>query len=210
MIDDLACLMYLLAYDDTAEGPYDRSRTELLVRAAALVDLASRGRLGEDRGTVTVLDAEPTGIAALDAILGDAAGRSWKRLIRRRRKQTLRQVEGRLVAAGLLTVKPRSGFRTRGPTMADRSVPVALRARVSDALHGDGTVAELPTADAALVALAAAGGVHSAVSRRDRRISWARIDACTGRLAALGPGLEQAVRTLPMTMVAARGGMGGA
>ncbi|MEU2736885.1 GPP34 family phosphoprotein, partial [Streptomyces sp. NPDC007095] len=53
MNHDLACLMYLLAHDDAAEGPYDRSRTELLVRAAALADLALRGRLREDGGTLT-------------------------------------------------------------------------------------------------------------------------------------------------------------
>lgn len=93
--------MYLLAYDDAAEGPYDRSRTELLVRTAALVDLALRGRLEEDGGgTVTVSGAQPTGDPVLDGVLRDAAaGHGWKRLVRRHRKQTLIQVENRLAAA---------------------------------------------------------------------------------------------------------------
>ncbi|MFJ9821281.1 GPP34 family phosphoprotein [Streptomyces sp. NPDC101151] len=211
MIDDLPCLMYLLAHDEAAEGPYDRSRAQLLLRAAALVDLALRGRLGEDGGTVTVSGTEPTGNLVLDGVLRDAAaGHGWKHLMRRHRKRTLTEVEDRLATAGLLTVKaPRTRFGTRRLTMTDRAVPGALRARVSAALHGDGPVQEIPAADAALLALAAAGGVRSVVSRRDHKTFRARIDTCTGNLAALAPGLEKAVRALPTTMIAARGGMGG-
>ena len=210
MTDDLACLMYLLAHDEAAEGPYDRSRTELLVRAAALVDLALRGRLGEDGGTVTVSGTDPAGDPVLDGVLRDAAGHGWKALVRRHRKRTLTEVEDRLAAAGLLTVKaPRTRFGTRRVTVTDRAVPAALRARVSTALHGDGPVREIPAADAALLALAAAGGIRSVLSRQDQKTFRARVDACTGRLAALAPGLETAVRALPMTMLAAQGGMGG-
>lgn len=203
--------MYLLGHDNVAEGPYDRSRTELLVRAAALVDLALRGRLGEDGGTVTVSGTEPTGDPVLDGVLRDAAaGHGWKALVRRHRKRTLTEVEDRLAAAGLLTVKvPRTRFGARRLTVTDRAVPAALRARVSAALHGDGPVQEIPAADAALLALAAAGGIRSVVSRQDQKTFRARIDACTGRLAALAPGLETAVRALPITMIAAQGGMGG-
>ncbi|MFJ1969200.1 GPP34 family phosphoprotein [Streptomyces sp. NPDC087903] len=211
MNDDLACLLYLLAHDDAAEGPYDRSRTQLLVRAAALIDLALRGRLGENGGTVTVSGTEPTGDPVLDRVLRDvAAGLGWKHLMRRHRKQTLIQVEDRLAAAGLLTVKaPRTGFGRRRLSLTDRAVPAALHARLSAALHGDGPVREIPAADAALLALAAVGGIRSVVSRQDHRTFRARIDACTGRLAHLAPGLENAVRALPTTMIAAQGGMGG-
>ncbi|GHE14026.1 GOLPH3/VPS74 family protein [Streptomyces alanosinicus] len=211
MIDDLPCLMYLLAYDDAAEGPYDRSRTELLVRAAALVDLALRGRLREDGGTVTVSGTEPTGDPVLDGILRDAvAGHGWKRLVRRHRKRTLTQVEDRLAATGLLTVTaPRAPFGTRRLTVTDPTVPAALRARVSAALNGQGPVQDIPAADAALLALAAAGGVRPVVTRQDQKTFRARIDACTQCLAALAPGLEKTIRALPTTMIAAQGGMGG-
>ncbi|QIY75513.1 GPP34 family phosphoprotein [Streptomyces sp. RLB1-33] len=210
MNDDLACLMYLLAHDDAAEGPYDRSRTELLVRAAALADLALRGRLREDGGTLTVSGMETAGDPVLDGVLRDAAGRGWKQLVRRHRKRTLTEVEDRLAVAGLLTVKaPRTRFGTRRLTVTDRAVSAALRARVSAALHGDGPVQEIPVADGVLLALAAAGGLRSVVSREDQKTFRARIDACTGHLAALAPGLEKAVRALPMTMIAAQGGMGG-
>ena len=202
--------MYLLAHDDAAEGPYDRSRTELLVRAAALADLALRGRLREDGGTLTVSGMETTGDPVLDGVLRDAAGHGWKHLVRRHRKRTLTEVEDRLAVAGLLTVKaPRTRFGTRRLTVTDRAVSAALRARVSAALHGDGPVQEIPAADGVLMALAAAGGIRSVVSREDQKTFRARIDACTGHLAALAPGLENAVRALPMTMIAAQGGMGG-
>ncbi|MFF2996521.1 GPP34 family phosphoprotein [Streptomyces sp. NPDC057950] len=210
MTDDLPSLVYLLAYDDSAQGPYDRARTELLVRAAVLIDLALRGRLGEDGGTVIVSGTEPTGSPVLDAALRDAAGHGWKQLLRHRRERTLTEVEDRLAGAGLLTVKePRTRFGSRRLVLTDRAVPAALRARVSAALRGEGSVREIPAADAALLALAAAGGVRSVVSRQDQKTFRARIDACTGRLATLAPGLEKAVRALPMTMIAAQGGMGG-
>ncbi|MGW1209426.1 GOLPH3/VPS74 family protein [Streptomyces sp. NPDC002499] len=211
MIDDLPCLMYLLAHDESADGPFDRSRTELLIRAAALVDLASRGRLREAGGTVAVSGTEPIGDPVLDGVLRDAAGgHGWRHLVRSRRKRTLTQVEDLLAAAGLLTVRTaRTPFGSRRTTVTDRAVPAALHARVSAALHGDGPVREIPATDAALLALAAAGRIRSVVSRRDQKTYRARIDACTGRLAALGPGLEKAVRALPTTMIAAQGGMGG-
>ncbi|MGW5650137.1 GOLPH3/VPS74 family protein [Streptomyces humi] len=211
MTDDLTRLVYLLAHDEAAEGPYDRSRTGLLVRAAALVDLALRGRLREDGdGSVAVSGTTPTGDPVLDGVLRDAAGHNWKHLVRRHRKRTLTGLEDRLAAAGLLTVHaPRTFLGTRRVTVTDPAVPAAVRARVLAVLHGDGPVSGLPATDAALLALAAAGGVRSVVSRRDQKAYRARIDACTGRLAALAPGLEKAVRGLPTTMVAAQGGMGG-
>lgn len=203
--------MYLLAHDDAADGPYDRSRTELLVRAAALTDLTLRGRLVDDDGTATVSGTEPTGDAVLDGVLRDAAdGHTWKHLVRRHRGRTLTEVEDRLAAAGLLNVRaPRTRFGTRRLTVTDRALSAAVRARVSTVLHGDGPVREVPAADAALLALAAAGGIRSVVSRQDHKTFRARIDACTGSLAALAPGLEKAVRALPTTMIAAQGGMGG-
>ncbi|NEB00474.1 GPP34 family phosphoprotein [Streptomyces sp. SID13726] len=203
--------MYLLAHDEQARGPYDRSRTGLLVRAAALAELALRGRLTETGGgSVTVAGTGSTGDPVLDEVLRQAPGHGWKQLVRRDRGQTLAAVEDRLAAQGLLTVEAsrlrRGGRRV---TVSDPAVLRAERERMAAVLHGATPVADIPAADAALSALAAAGKVRSVVSRQDARALRDRIDACTGRLGTLAPGLEQAVRDLPTTMIAAQGGMGG-
>lgn len=210
MINELPYRIYLLAHDDAARGPYDRSRTELLVRAAALVELALRGRLGEADGTVTVSGTGPTGDPVLDEVLAEAAGRGWKHLVRHHRKRTLTDVEDRLAAAGVLTVEaPRTPFGGRRVTVSQPEVRQAERDRVLAALHDGGPADQIPAADAALLALAAAGGIRSVVPRRHQDALKARIDACTARLAALAPGLEKTVLGLHMTMIAAQGGMGG-
>ncbi|WP_420010348.1 GOLPH3/VPS74 family protein [Streptomyces collinus] len=203
--------MYLLAHDAAAEAPYDRARTALLVRAAALTDLALRGRLREDGGTVTASGTPPTGDVVLDGVLREAGdGHGFKFLVRRHRKRTLAQVEDQLAAAGLLRVKePRTPFGARRPAVTDPAEPAALHARLATALHDATPVRELPATDAALLALASAGGIRSVVSRREDKTYRARIDACTKSLACLAPGLEHAVRDLPTTMIAAQGGMGG-
>ncbi|MFE5191521.1 GPP34 family phosphoprotein [Streptomyces sp. NPDC056628] len=211
MTDDLACAMYLLAHDEAAEGPYDRSRTALLVRACAVIDLAMRGVLGEDHGTVTVSGAPTAGGPVLDRVLRDAAeGHGWRRLLRGDRRRTLTEVEDQLAGAGVLLVtEPGTRWGARRSRLADPSAADAVRARVLAALHGNGPVRDVPAADAALLALASAGRVPTVVSRRDQKVFRDRIDACTSRLAALAPGLERAVRALPTTMVAAQGGVGG-
>ncbi|WP_317441184.1 GOLPH3/VPS74 family protein [Streptomyces collinus] len=213
MTDNLSlpCLTYLLAHDAAAEAPYDRARTALLVRAAALTDLALRGRLRQDGGTVTASGTPPTGDVVLDGVLRDAQdGHGFKYLMRRHRKRTLTAVEDQLAAAGLLTLKePRTPFGARRLTVTEPAVPAALHARLATALHGTTPVPELPATDAALLALAAAGGIRSVISRREHKTHRARVDACTKSLATLAPGLERAVRDLPTTMIAAQGGMGG-
>ncbi|MCX5049858.1 MULTISPECIES: GOLPH3/VPS74 family protein [unclassified Streptomyces] len=211
MTESLHHRMYLLAYDEEARGPYDRSRTGLLVRTAVLVELALRGRLVETGGgSVAVAGTGSTGDPVLDEMLREAPGHGWKQLVRRHSGRTLTAVEDQLAALGLLTVES-SLLRLGGRrvTVSDPGTLRAVRDRVSAVLHGNAPVAGIPVADAALAALAAAGKNRSVVSRQDARELRDRIDACTGRLGTLAPGLEKTVRGLSMTMIAAQGGMGG-
>jgi hypothetical protein len=215
--DTLPYRMYLLAHDDSARGPFDRRRTGFLVRTAVLVELALRGSLAETGdGVVRVPGSGPsTGDPVLDEVVREAAAssRGWKHLVRLHRSRTLAAVEDRLVARGLLTAAGRGGLRTRFSArrlrVSDPAAVKALTDHVSAVLHDRGPAAEVAVADAALVALCAAGGVPSVVPRRAARVHRARIDALTGRLGTLAPGLEKAVRGLRTTMVAAQGGMGG-
>ncbi|GLP64874.1 hypothetical protein TUSST3_14940 [Streptomyces sp. TUS-ST3] len=214
MTEALHHRMYLLAYDEAARGPYDRSRTGLLVRAAVLTELALRGRLTDaGDGGVTVTGTGSTGDPVLDEVVDDvlrgARGQGWKQLVRRRRRRTLTAVEDRLAALGLVTVQSSWTGRGRRVTVSDRAALRAVHDRVSAVLHGDAPVHEIPAADTALTALAAAGKVRSVLSRRDARVLRERVDACTNRLGALAPGLERAVQGLNTTMIAAQGGMGG-
>ncbi|MFJ9345404.1 GPP34 family phosphoprotein [Streptomyces sp. NPDC101237] len=213
MTDALPYRMYLLAHDDAARGPWDRRRTGFLVRAAVLVELALRGHLvpGDD-GAVRTAGSGSTGDPVLDEVLREAAGRpqGWKALVRRHRERTLRAVEDRLAALGSITVEERGGpFARRRVTVSDPAAVRALTARAAAVLHATGPAAEADAADAALVVLSAAGHVPSVAPRHDTRAHRARIDALTGRLGALAPGLEKAVRGLRTTMIAAQGGMGG-
>ncbi|MEU8928398.1 GPP34 family phosphoprotein [Streptomyces sp. NPDC048409] len=214
MTDALPYRMYLLAHDDSARGPYDRRRTGFLVRAAVLVELALRGHLvpGDGGAVRPAPEAAPTGDPVLDEVLREAAGRphGWKTLVRRHRARTLRAVEDRLAALGSVTVDERGGpFARRRVTVQDPAAVRALTARAAAVLHATGPAAEVDAADAALVVLSAAGHVPSVAPRRDTRAHRARIDALTGRLGAVAPGLEKAVRGLRTTMIAAQGGMGG-
>ncbi|MFJ6706121.1 MULTISPECIES: GPP34 family phosphoprotein [unclassified Streptomyces] len=214
MTDALPYRMYLLAHDASARGPYDRRRTGFLVRAAVLVELALRGHLvPDDDGAVRrAAEAAPTGDPVLDEVLREAAGRphGWKTLVRRHRERTLRAVEDRLAALGPVSVDQRAGpFARRRVTVSDPAAVRALTARAAAVLHATGPAAEVDAADAALVVLSAAGHVPSVAPRRDTRAHRARIDALTGRLGAVAPGLETAVRGLRTTMIAAQGGMGG-
>ncbi|MFE3163111.1 GPP34 family phosphoprotein [Streptomyces sp. NPDC059224] len=213
MTDALPYRMYLLAHDGSARGPFDRRRTGFLIRAAVLVELALRGHVVQgDDGAVRVAAAGPAGDPVLDAVLREAADapHGWGALVRRHRGSTLRAVEDRLAADGRVTLDERRGpFSTRRVTVADPAAVQALTGRVSAVLRGGGPVAEAGLADAALVALCAAGGVPSVAPRREARVHRARVDALTGRLGSLAPGLEKAVRGLRTTVIAAQGGMGG-
>lgn len=212
-MDALPYRMYLLAYDEAARGPYDRTRTGFLVRVAALVDLTLRGHLAEREGEVRVTEPGPVGDPVLDRVLDEvaAAAHGWKHLARRHRTQTLHDVEDQLAAGGRLTVAPGripvlSGRHT---TVQDPDTVRALRAHVTAVLHATTSAHEVAPEDAALVALAAAGRIGSVLSGPDQRRHHARIDDLTGRLGELAPGLETAVRGLRTTMIAAQGGMGG-
>ncbi|AYN42601.1 GPP34 family phosphoprotein [Streptomyces dangxiongensis] len=213
MTQPLYCRMYLTAYDTSADDLYDRTRTGFLLRAAVLAELAIRGNLVDSDGDALVASPGPAGDPVLDLTLDRVASdrRDWISWIRHDRKETLHAVEDRLVAQGVLTVEEKRslGRSRRAVTVTDISAVTALRATVTGLLHGTGATARIAPADAALVALAAAGGIRSVVSRSDARVRKDRIEELTGRLGAVAPGLGKAVGGLGMTLVAARGGMGG-
>ncbi|MGW8327588.1 GOLPH3/VPS74 family protein [Streptomyces sp. NPDC055897] len=203
--------MYLAAYDTDAGALYDRTRTGFLLRAALLAELACLGRVADASGEVTVTDPGGTGDPVLDFVLGRAGEhrRTWKAWVRGDREETLGAVEDRLAALGLVTVEERAAFARparREVTVRDAADVRALQARLTALLRGAGPVEAY---DAVVLALASAGRVRHLVPAADARAHRDRLDALTGRLDAIAPGLGRAVRGLGTTLVAAQGGMGG-
>ncbi|MGC0317264.1 GPP34 family phosphoprotein [Kitasatospora acidiphila] len=195
MTDALPYLTYLLAHDPAVHGPFNRARTAALVRAAVVVELALRGQLAEADGVV-----RPTGAPAdRDPVLAaarprcDAQPAGWAQLLRRDRAQTLRAVEDRLAATGLLTVEERQTLvvPTRWVTLTTPEAADAVRRRVAALLAAPGPARRVPPDDAALAALAAAAGLPPAHRGHPRGA------AMTRRLADVAPGLAQAIRNLP-------------
>jgi hypothetical protein len=211
---ELHYLVYLLAYDLDKEDLYDRTRTAFLVRAGVLTELAVRGYVVDSDGDVRVAKAAPAGDPALDEGLAQIAEhvRSWKAWLRHDYKQTLDTVETHLQTTNLLSVddhKVLGLVSRRHVTVTHPALVKELQDEARSILHGSQPASEIDPADAAAVALAAAGQVPAVVSRKDRREYKDRIDALTSRVGTIAPGLEKAFEGIRTTMIAAQGGMGG-
>jgi hypothetical protein len=205
--------VYLLAYDLDKHRLFDRTRTAFLTRAAVLIELALRGKLSVASQPL-VTRPDPTGDPVLDRALAEAQQdvRTWKALFRRDYRQTLGLVERQLESAGVIELRRRRllGLVPRHTIdMRETAAAAAVQDHVASILLGGEPVAEVSDADAVLVVLASVGHVRTVISRRDRRSRARRVDVLTVRLGAIAPGLAEAVRGLEMTMIAARGGMGG-
>jgi Golgi phosphoprotein 3 GPP34 len=211
---ELQYRVYLLAYDLDEEDLYDRTRTAFLVRAGVLTELAVRGYVVDSDGDVRVAKAGPAGDPALDEALQQIAGhdRSWKPWLRHDYKQTLDTVETHLQTTNLLSVDDNKvlGLVTRRHVTVTRPALVKeLQDEARSILHGSQPADEIDPADAAVVALAAAGLVPAVVTRQESREHRHRIEALTSRVGTIAPGLGQALEGIRTTMIAAQGGMGG-
>lgn len=206
--------VYLSAYDLGKEDLYDRPRTAFLTRAGVLTELAHHGYVADADGVVRVANAESTGDPALDEALHQIAehDRSWKSWLRHDYKQTLETIELQLQTMNLISVNRKKvlGLVSRTHvTVPDRALVEQLQQSARTILRGSRPASEIDPADAAVVALAAAGLVPAVVSRRDSHVYRERIEALTNRAGAVAPGLETAFQGIRTTIVAAQGGIGG-
>ncbi|WP_410648812.1 GOLPH3/VPS74 family protein [Amycolatopsis sp. cmx-4-54] len=163
---------YLLACDVAKGKLRDRHRASLLIRGAAMTDLALRGRVTDADGRVAVSGAGQTGDLVLDELLAEMAGerpRKWKWWVRKNARGTLESLESRLEAAGVIeleTGRTLGLFPSRRPMVRDPAVVERLRALVDQALRGSSPVSDV---DAALTALVAAVELRDVIPGRDRR-----------------------------------------
>ncbi|MFD8495484.1 GPP34 family phosphoprotein [Amycolatopsis sp. NPDC059657] len=206
---------YLLALNVERHRLPDRQRAGYLIRAAALTDLLTRGRVTDDNGMVAPVAAGATGDVVLDDVLAHIAEHrpaKWKTWIRRDFRGTLAAVEAQLEAAGVIRVdhaRVLGLFPSVRPVVLDARLVEKLRARIIEAVRGPKPVHEVTSADAALASLVAAIELKSVISGRDRRENRARLDALASQGGATVPALRKVFRDLRAVRASAASSGGG-
>jgi hypothetical protein len=193
--------LYLLAYDARRRRLTASAQLGYVLRAAALADLQLRGLLADEAGRVRA-----TGQQAAEALLGPvleqvarSRPRGWAHWVRAGQRPLQRAVRARLEAGGWIRVEPRrvlGVFPAARVTVTDRRVLEELGGIVARTLAGDQPVAAVDPADAALVALAAAGELPTAIPRRRRRQHRRRIAQLSERTGPAVPALRRVLQQL--------------
>jgi hypothetical protein len=203
-------LTYLLAVDPDRRRVVAGDRLGKLLRAAALEQLTTAGRLTDVDGRPRVSGREPAGDPLLDAVLAQLRDapkpRPWKHWVRKDARRARTEVRDRLEAAGVVAVERR---RLWGVFPADRVTLRAhrevkeLRARTARAITGTEPVARLEPETAALAAFAALGELRTVTTGRQRRQARKRIKDLVARG---GPSVRAAKKVLADDQAAAAAG----
>ncbi|MFS8202815.1 GOLPH3/VPS74 family protein [Streptomyces sp. CWNU-52B] len=217
----LPARLYLLAWDTTKLKITGASQVPHLVRAGALTELAQRGLLADVDGTVTPTDPDGrTGDPVLDGLLElieESRPHKWKTWVSLRARITLDAVQAQLAADGYLRAEKTRvlGVFPSVEYEIDRVAVVdGLREEARLVLAGPVPVDEVSERDAALVALAAAAGLRTLMSGKERRHGneWAeRVEALAERSGTATPALKQAVHEVrsALAVVMAASGVAG-
>jgi len=180
--DTLPARLYLLAYDARRGRLTARSKLAYLIRAAALVDLQLRGHLADEKGRPRAATAaSPVLDPVLESVLAEITvgkSRRWQRWVASNSRQTLRAVRDQLVTEKwirietrrLLGLIPLTTVTVRDPRVLTRLVTL-IRVALSPARPSS----QVQPRDAALVALAAAAELPTALTRQQRREHRTRI-----------------------------------
>lgn len=199
--DTLPAQLYLLAYDPRKRRIAGNLEFPYLIRAAALTDLLLSGRIRDESGKPwAVPNAPPVRDPVLADLLqkiADSRPRSWQRWIREDAKATLRAVRDGLETGRWVKVELRRPFLIFSRTLVhvrDPRVPKRLAGRVRAALSAP--LSRVDDRDAALVALAASGGLKTVLSPRQRRANKSRIKAFQERGGPAGTALRKLIQSL--------------
>ncbi|MFJ3338766.1 GPP34 family phosphoprotein [Streptomyces sp. NPDC086766] len=206
----LPARLYLLAWDTARMRITGTAHLHHLVRAGALTELAQRGLLLDDDGIATPVDLDArTGDAVLDGLLDlvrESLPRRWRTWVTLRARHTLVAVREQLAAEGYLRAEKRrvlGVFPSVEYALERVAVVDALREEAREVLGGSLPVAAVSEREAAVVALAAAAGLRTLASGRDRRRHRERIEELTERSGAAAPALRRVVREVRTAMTAA-------
>ncbi|MFF7652195.1 GPP34 family phosphoprotein [Streptomyces sp. NPDC007983] len=193
----LAATLYLLAFDPGTGKPV--THVGYLVQAGALTELAQRELLVDAKGRPKPLPDARTGDPALDGLLElieESRPRAWGTWVGHQPQLTERAVRDQLRAAGYLRTTTRRVlglFPVREYALERPELVAGMRDEAVRVLYGGQPAAEVSERDAALIALAAAGGLTTVVTHKDLEAHRQRIAELEVRGGAPGAALEGVV-----------------
>jgi hypothetical protein len=196
--DSLPQRVFVLAYNpDKGRVGFDTNLGTML-RAAALADLYLTGHLTDDRGRAAIAVQHPCHDRVLGAVLEEIAGskpRRWQSWVGHHQRATRNAVRQQLSDEGWVRLEPRrilGLFPTTKVSIRDPRVRTELLGRVNAALTTP--IDRVDPADAALVAIIAAGGLTLVLDRNIRRANKRRIEHLTELSGPIGPALHKTIQ----------------
>lgn len=196
--DSLPQRIFLLAYNPDKGRVGVGTNLGAMLRAAALADLYRGGHLKDDRGRVAVGTRHPCRDPVLDALLEEIARSkpyTWQSWVGHRRGVAIRAVRQQLSDGGWVRLEPRrilGVFPATKVTIRDPRVRKELLGRVNAALNS--LIGGIDPADAALVAIVAAGDLTLVLDRKTQRANKRRIQELTKLSGPIGPALRGAIQ----------------
>jgi hypothetical protein len=203
----LAATLYLLALDPGTGKPV--THLGYLVQAGALTELAQRELLVDADGRPRPLPDARTGDPALDGLLElieESRPRTWGTWVGHQPQLTEKAVRNQLRAAGYVRATARRVlglFPVKEYALERPQLVAGMRDEAVRVLHGGRPAAEVSERDAALIALAAAGGLTTVVTHKDLTAHRRRIAELEARSGAPGAALEGVVGHVRAALAAA-------
>ena len=195
----LAQRVFLLAHDPAKGRPRFGTELGAMLRAAALADLYLHGHLVDERGRAANDVRRPNQDPVLEALFDEIASsrlRRWQSWIGRGQRATVAAVRQQLSDGGWIRVEQHRVlglFPAVRVTIRDPRVRKELLDRVGSALKKP--VGRVDPADAALVAIVAAGDLGIVLDRRARREGKRRIKELTEVSGPIAPALRGWIET---------------
>ncbi|TDC68549.1 GPP34 family phosphoprotein [Micromonospora sp. KC606] len=196
--DSLPQRIFVLAYNpDKGRVGVDTDLGAML-RAAALADLHLRGHLTDERGRAAIDVRHPCHDPVLDALLEEIAGskpRTWQHWVDGRQRAAVRAVRQQLSDGGWVRLEPHrilGLLPTTKMTIHDPRVRKELLGRITAALNNP--IDRIDPADAALVAIVAAGDLKLVLDRRTKRANKRRIQQLTELSGPIAPALHKSIQ----------------
>jgi hypothetical protein len=190
--------IFLLAYDPDKGRVRVDTNLGAMLRAAALADLYLNGHLTDERGRAAIEVRHPCHDPVLETLLEEIAGsrpRKWQSWVGRRQRAARSAVRQQLGDGGWVRLEPRrilGLFPTTKVTIRDPRVRKELLGRVNGALKNP--IGRVDPADAAIVAIVAAGDLTLVLDRRTKRANKRRIQELGEISGPIGPALRKSIQ----------------